>query len=194
MADIKNLMLDQIRRNSGIQTSQIAETEELIDTGLPKDEDNIQAAALAYLDEKGYRRRADNIELAKQMIIESSEGYDTVIIKKTREVETDLFEKAGLTELRDAMEICKLETISAIRKEVDRLVNRQYQYAVETIYDLKDESDRPAGLSGTDFESLEELLNRYASEGWELDRIYSEPCKNNVSGRKFVIFKKEKLM
>ena len=92
MADLKNLMLEELRKSSLIQTSSIDETEEFLDTGLEKNEDNILAAALAYLDNKGYRRRADNIDFAKNMIMESSEGYDTVIIKQKRVVETDLFE------------------------------------------------------------------------------------------------------
>ncbi|MBO4775581.1 MAG: hypothetical protein J5515_03105, partial [Lachnospiraceae bacterium] len=68
MADLKKLMLDEIRKNTHIQSSYIDETEELIDTGLEKNEDNLAAVALAYLDEKGYRRRVDNLEIAKQKI------------------------------------------------------------------------------------------------------------------------------
>ena len=71
MADLKNLMLEELRKSSLIQTSSIDETEELLDTGLEKNEDNILAAALAYLDNKGYRRRSDNIDFAKNMIMES---------------------------------------------------------------------------------------------------------------------------
>ena len=91
MADMKKVMLEEIRKSSYIQTSSISETEEYIDTGLPKTEENIQAAALNYLDEKGYRRRVDNMEYAKKMILECSEGYDTVIIKRKSVVEQDLF-------------------------------------------------------------------------------------------------------
>ena len=53
MADLKKLMLDEIRKNTRIQSSYIDETEELIDTGLEKNDDNLTAVALAYLDEKG---------------------------------------------------------------------------------------------------------------------------------------------
>ena len=74
MADLKKLMLDEIRKNTRIQSSYIDETEELIDTGLEKNDDNLTAVALAYLDEKGYRRRVDNLEIAKQKILQTSEG------------------------------------------------------------------------------------------------------------------------
>lgn len=189
MADLKKIMLDEIRRNPQIQTSLIAETEELIDTELEKTEDNIQAVALAYLDEMGYRRRADNIELAKQMIRDCSEGYDTVIIKKKREVETDLFEKATVAELRDAMEVCLLDSVTTIQNQLYNLTNRQYEYAVEVLYNLYSEDERRIGLGAEDFETFEELLNRYGQEGWEFDTIYSEPVKNG-NNRKFVVFKK----
>ena len=62
MADLKKLMLDEIRKNTHIQSSYIDETEELIDTGLDKNEDNLNAVALAYLDEKGYRSIAENVD------------------------------------------------------------------------------------------------------------------------------------
>ena len=94
MADLKKLMLDEIRKNTRIQSSYIDETEELIDTGLEKTDDNLTAVACAYLDEKGYRRRVDNLEIAKSKILETSEGYDTIIVKKNRIVETNIFEKA----------------------------------------------------------------------------------------------------
>ena len=50
MADLKNLMLEELRKSTLIQTSSIDETEEFLDTGLEKNEDNILAAALAYLE------------------------------------------------------------------------------------------------------------------------------------------------
>ena len=145
MADLKNLMREELRKSSLIQTSSIDETEELLDTGLEKNEDNILAAALAYLDNKGYRRRADNIDFAKNMIMESSEGYDTVIVKQKRVVETDLFEDAGREELQDAMNVCKLETLTAIHTKLERMANRQYEYAVEFVDEIQLEADRPKG-------------------------------------------------
>ena len=89
MADLKKLMLDEIRKNSHIQSSYIDETEELIDTGLEKNEDNLNAVALAYLDEKGYRRIAENVDITKKKILELSEGYDTLIVKKRNHFDSE---------------------------------------------------------------------------------------------------------
>jgi len=190
MADLKNLMLEELRKSSLIQTSSIDETEELLDTGLEKNEDNILAAALAYLDNKGYRRRADNIDFAKNMILESSEGYDTVIVKQKRVVETDLFENASREELQDAMDVCKLETLTAIHTKLERMANRQYEYAVEFVDEILLEKDRPKGKLG-DYVSIEEKLNEYGQKGWELDKMYGEPRGKAI--RTYLIFKREKM-
>ncbi len=188
MADLKNLMLEELRKSTLIQTSSIDETEEFLDTGLEKNEDNILAAALAYLDNKGYRRRADNIDFAKNMIMESSEGYDTVIIKQKRVVETDLFEGAGREELQDAMDVCKLETLTAIHTKLERMANRQYEYAVEFVEEIQLEKDRPKGKLG-DYVSIENVLNEYGKKGWELDRMYADP--KGKSTRTYFVFKRE---
>lgn len=191
MADLKKLMLDEIRKNTHIQSSYIDETEELIDTGLEKNDDNLTAAACAYLDEKGYRRRVDNVEIAKQKILETSEGYDTIIVKKNRIVETNIFEKATVSELRDALEVCLVNTCSSIHTKLDRLTNKQYEYKVEYVDSLKAEDERPkiGHLGGEKFESLEETLNLHAADGWELDRIQNDAKGNRV----FLIFKREKM-
>ena len=143
MADLKKLMLDEIRKNTRIQSSYIDETEELIDTGLEKTDDNLTAVACAYLDEKGYRRRVDNLEIAKSKILETSEGYDTIIVKKNRIVETNIFEKATVAELRDALEVCMVNTIYSIHTKIDRLTNKQYEYKVEYVDSIKMEEERP---------------------------------------------------
>ena len=191
MADLRELMLEELKKSTVIQTSSIDETEELLDTGLEKNEDNILAAALAYLDNKGYRRRVDNIEFAMNMIMESSEGYDTVIVKQKRVVETNLFEEATIEDLRDAMGVCNLETVTAIHTKLERMANRQYEYALEFLDEIKVEAERPKGKLGGDFESMEELLNRYAKNGWELDKIYGEPRGKVI--RTYLIFKREKM-
>jgi hypothetical protein len=191
MADMKQVMLDEVRKNSRIQTSYVAETEELIDTGLAKNEDNIMAAALAYLDEKGYRRRADNVEMAKQMIMEVSEGYDTVIVKKRKVEETDLFEKASINELRDAINVSILDTVTSLDSKLDRIVNKAFEYRVEELTTILTEKDRPHGHLAGDFESFEELLNRYGSAGWELDKIYREPKVSSVVPHTFIVFRRE---
>lgn len=191
MADLKKLMLDEIRKNTRIQSSYIDETEELIDTGLEKTDDNLTAVACAYLDEKGYRRRVDNLEIAKTKILETSEGYDTIIVKKNRIVETNIFEKATVAELRDALEVCLVNTIYSIHTKIDRLTNKQYEYKVEYVDSLKSESERPkqGHLGAEEFESFEETLNKRASEGWELDKIQNEPKGNRI----FLVFKREKI-
>ncbi|MBO4775094.1 MAG: hypothetical protein J5515_00645 [Lachnospiraceae bacterium] len=191
MADLKKLMLDEIRKNTRIQSSYIDETEELIDTGLEKNDDNLTAVALAYLDEKGYRRRVDNLEIAKQKILETSEGYDTIIVKKNRIVETNIFEKATVAELRDALDLCLVNTVSSIHTKLDRLTNKQYIYKVDFIDSFKLESDRPrtGHLGAENFETLEEKINKYAHDGWELDKMHTEPKGTRV----FLVFRREKM-
>ncbi len=191
MADLKKLMLDEIRKNTHIQSSYIDETEELIDTGLEKNEDNLAAVALAYLDEKGYRRRVDNLEIAKQKILETSEGYDTIIVKKNRVVEMNIFDKATVTELRDALDVCLNNTVSSIHTKLDRLTNKQYEYKVDFVDSFKMEYERPRNghLGAEEFVSFEEKLNSYAQEGWELDKIHTEPKGTRV----YLIFRREKM-
>ena len=191
MADLKKLMLDEIRKNTRIQSSYIDETEELIDTGLEKNDDNLTAVALAYLDEKGYRRRVDNLEIAKQKILETSEGYDTIIVKKNRIVETNIFEKATVAELRDALDLCLVNTVSSIHTKLDRLTNKQFEYKVDYVDSFKTEKERPrtGHLGAEEFETFEEKLNKYAQAGWELDKMHTEPKGNRV----FLIFRREKM-
>lgn len=192
MADIKAIMLDEIRRSAFLQTSAITEAEEYIDTGLPKTEENIQSAALNYLDEKGYRRRADNLEFAKQMILESSEGYDTVIIKRVTVIEQDLFENSSMNELRDALNICVMNALSDINDKLERLTDVTYEYKVEVVDRIYTESERPKGHLTGDFETFEELLNRNSQMGWQLDRIQAEPRNGNNPARNIIILKREK--
>lgn len=191
MADLKKLMLDEIRKNTRIQSSYIDETEELIDTGLEKNDDNLTAVALAYLDEKGYRRRVDNLEIAKQKILQTSEGYDTIIVKKNRIVETNIFEKATVAELRDALDLCLVNTVSSIHTKLDRITNKQYVYKVDFINSFNTESERPrtGHLGAEEFETLEEKLNKYAHDGWELDKMHTEPKGTRV----FLVFRREKM-
>ncbi|MBQ7972120.1 MAG: hypothetical protein IJ291_01510 [Lachnospiraceae bacterium] len=191
MADLKKIMMDEIRRNPNIQTYTISEAEEYIDTGLPKTEENIAEAALNYLDEKGYRRRADNLEYAKQMILECSEGYDTVIVKKLQIIERDLFEKASLSELRDTVSVCMSAALNAIDEKLEKLSNVRYQYKDVVVDRLFTEDERPKGHLAGDFETFEELLNRMAGEGWILEQVKDEPRLGGMPPRVHVIFKKE---
>ena len=174
MADVKELMLDVVVKNPTIQSEEYDETEELIDTGLEITEDNLKAVAIAYLDDKGYRRRTDNIEMAKQRILEASKGYDTIIVKMNRVEENSIFAKATKEELRDLLNVCLNNTLEAVHKKIDRLVNKQYEYHVEYVNELKKESSRPkrGRLGEEEFETFEQLLNRNAKAGWEIDKMF----------------------
>ena len=194
MADLKKIILEEIRKSAFIQTSSVSETEECLHTGLKRTDENIQTAALNYLDEKGYRRRIDNLEYAKKMILECSEGYDTVIIKRKSIVEQDLFEKAGINELRDALNVCMMNTVSAINTKLDRMANISYEYKVEVLERLYTEAERPKGHLTGDFETFEEMLNRNSQAGWHLDRIQTEPKTGSTPARNLVIFKREKMV
>lgn len=191
MADIKKLMLEEIQKSKHIQTSSLDESEVLIDTGLEKNDENLTAVSVAYLDEKGYRRTGLNLDFAKQKILELSKDYDTIIIQQKRVEETDLFEKATTTELRDALEVCLVSAVSEIFKDVDRMAEKHYEYKTDYVEAIYLEKDRPKGsrLGMEEFESLDEKLNRYASEGWELDKMHNEPKGTKV----FLIFKREKM-
>ncbi len=194
MADLKKVILEEIRKSAFIQTSSISETEEYIDTGLPKTEENIQMAALNYLDEKGYRRRVDNLEYAKQMILDCSQGYDTVIIKRKSVTEQDLFEKASINELRDALDVCMMKTMSDINTKLERMANISYEYTTVCVDRLYTEAERPRGHLTGDFETFEELLNRYGKAGWQLDRVQPEPRIGNTPARNIVVFRREKMV
>ena len=193
MADLRNIMLEEIRKSAMLQTSLVDVTEELIDTGLEKNEVNIRAVAMSYLDERGYRRIAENIELAKQIIIDESKNYDTIIVKKNRVEETDLFEDASNEELRDALNVCMYETLSSIHTKLDRLVNKQYEYKIEVVDALHVDSDRPKGRLMDDFETFEEIMTRMSSKGWELDQVIKEDKMGTIPARRFIVFKREKM-
>lgn len=193
MADLRNIMLEEIRKSAMLQTSLVDVTEELIDTGLEKNEVNIRAVAMSYLDERGYRRIAENIELAKQIIMEESKNYDTIIVKKNRVEETDLFEDASNEELRDALNVCMYETLFSIHTKLDRLVNKQYEYKIEVVDALHVDSDRPKGRLMDDFETFEEIMTRMSSKGWELDQVIKEDKMGTIPARRFIVFKREKM-
>lgn len=189
MADLKTLMLDEIRKIAQFQSTYLDETEELIDTGLPKDDDNLTAAAIAYLDDKGYRRRTDNLEIAKQKILEISEGYDTIILKKNRVDEKFIFEKANMEEIRDALNLCMVETVYDINVKLDRVVNKQFEYIVDYVDEVRMEFNRPKStrLGQDEYKTFQEGLNEYAEQGWELDKVFNDPR----SSRLYLVFKRE---
>ncbi len=192
MADLKKMILEELRKSPNLQTETINEMEEYIDTGLEKTEENITEVALNYLDEKGYRRRADNLEYAKQMILSCSEEYDTIIVKRKQVIEEDLFENASMNELRDALNLCVLNNLNSIQEMLEYMLDVEYEYKVETLPKLYTEEDRPRGhLASDDFETFEELLNRLAGKGYQLDRIV-EPRAGVSPARYNIIFKREK--
>ena len=79
MINTNNILYNIIKKCNSFDTSYVNEIEEVIDYGLEKTEENIQKVALEYLDEKGFARRPDNLNQAKQFVMESSEYSDTVL-------------------------------------------------------------------------------------------------------------------
>lgn len=178
MEFIEQYLQDTVKRAGCIETSQVDEIEEIVDTGLEKTEENIQKIALEYLDEKGYARRVDNLERAKQHILESSQFCDTVRVRKKRSIERDLLEEFTDEDLTKLQEICRLEKLINIEEKLDKISNKQYEYAVEIVDDIYTEADNKGG-SLTEFESFAMLLNRYAQAGWRAISITAREVKND---------------
>ncbi|MBR3735330.1 MAG: hypothetical protein IKN07_05585, partial [Lachnospiraceae bacterium] len=63
MIDVNQIMFDMIRKSNTVETSNVMEIEEVVDTGLEKNEDNIQKIAIEYLEEKGYSRSVQNMDM-----------------------------------------------------------------------------------------------------------------------------------
>lgn len=176
--DVNQMLLDTIKKCGSIETQSVNEIEELIDTGLEKTEENIQKAAMEYLEEKGYAFREDNLVRAKQHILDSSQGSDTVRIRKKHSIEEDLLtdiDEADVSKLRD---VTILDKLVSINEKLDRMVNPRYQYAVEVVDDILTERDRPQA-SLQQFESFQSLLNRYAEAGWRVVNITAREANNN---------------
>lgn len=177
MANLNAIMYDMIKKSGCITTSNVNEIEEIIDTGLPKTEENIQKIALEYLDEKGYGHSVDNLKFAKQHIIESSLFSETVRVRKKREMVEDLFQESDDEDLGKLMEICSLDSLLKLNEKLDRLVNRQYEYAVEVVNDILTDAEKPVG-SLIEFESFQMLLNKYAAAGWRVVSITAREANN----------------
>ena len=177
MMDVNQILLDMIKNSNSIETNSVNEIEELVDTGLEKNEENIQKAAMEYLEEKGYAFREDNLVRAKRHIEESSQFSDTVKIRKKHSMEEDLLsdiEEEDITALKDA---CILDSLTKLNEKIDKLINPHYQYAVEIVDDVLQDKDKPQA-SLTQFESFQSLLNRYAEAGWHVVSIVSRESKN----------------
>lgn len=175
---IEQYLQDTVKRAGCIETSQVDEIEEIVDTGLEKTEENIQKVALEYLDEKGYARRVDNLERAKLHITESSQFCDTVRVRKRRAIERDLFSEFTDEDLTKIQEISRLDKLISIEEKLDKIVNRQYEYAVEILDDIYGEADRRGG-NIKEFESFAMLLNRYAQAGWRVVNVTARDIKND---------------
>ncbi len=199
MANLNEIMYDMIKKSGCITTSNVNEIEEIIDTGLEKTEENIQKVALDYLDERGFARRIDNLERAKQHIIESSMFSDTVRVRKKREMVEDLFQEADEEELEKLMKICEMDTLLKIKDRLESLTVKHYEYAVEVLSDILTDADKPSNLM--EFESFQMLLNRYASAGWRVISIESRETTNRkismagfstTTKQVIVVFEREK--
>lgn len=178
MVDINQIMYDMIKKCNCIETSSVNEIEEVIDTGLEKTEENIQKVALEYLDEKGYSRRVDNLDRAKQHIVESSLFSDTVRVRKRREMVEDLLQEADEAELQKLTNICMLDNLLKANEKLEKIANAKYEYKIEVLNDILTDADRPSG-SLQEFESFQMMLNRYASQGWRVINITNRETANH---------------
>lgn len=189
--DVNQLLLDAIKKCGSIKTNSVNEIEELIDTGLEKNEDNIYKAAMEYLEEKGYPARGENLVRAKQYIIDCSEGSDTVRVRKKHSFEEDLLADIEEEDIAKLNDVCVLDKLISINEKVDRLTKPRYQYAVEVVDDILTEKDRPKA-SLQQFESFQGLLNRYAEAGWRVVNITArETVNHKISMTGFSSVKKE---
>ncbi len=179
MVDISQVLNETIRRCDCIQTKSVNEIEELIDTGLEKNDENIQKVAMEYLQEKGYMLREDNLVRAKQHIEESSLYSDTVKVRKRRVMEEDLLSEADKDDMATLKDVCMLDQMLKLNAKLDAVAAPRFQYAVEVLNDIVLETDRPPQGSLTEFESFQMLLNRYAAAGWRVVSITSREAQNN---------------
>ncbi len=167
MIDVNQVMIDMIRRSNSIATSNVNEIEELVDTGLEKTEDNIQQIAMEYLEDKGYSRSIQNMDMAKQHILESSQNYDTVRIRKTRRMVEDLLQEAETEDLEKMVNVCLLDNLMKVSDKIDGLTGGRVEYAVEVVDEILMDNEKSGG-SLLEFVSLQTLLNRYASQGFHV--------------------------
>jgi len=168
MVDVNQIMYDMIRRSDSIVTNKVEEVEEVVDTGLEKTEENIQQIAFEYLDEKGYARNdVRNLAMAKQYVIDSSAGFDTVRIRKVRRLEDDLLSETQPEDLEKLMNICLLDNLMKVNYKMDVMLSRRVEYAVEVVDDITTDREKPIG-SLQEFVSFQTLLNRYAKQGYHV--------------------------
>lgn len=178
MMDVNEMLLEMIKKCDSIETSNVNEIEELIDTGLEKTEENIQKAAMEYLEEKGYAFREDNLVMAKKHIEDSSRFSETVMIRKKHSMEEDLLADLADEDVTKLKDVAILDNLTKINEKLDKLTNPHYQYAVEVVDDILLDKDKPTA-SLTQFESFQSMLNRYAAAGWHVVSITARETKNH---------------
>lgn len=178
MVNTSNVIYELIKKSGSFETTKIEEVEEVIDYGLEKNEENYQKVALEYLEERGFAKRIDNLDRAKQHVIESSAFSDTVCVRKRREIVEDLLAEAEDSDLDRLATVSILEKLIKIDEKLTRLSCPRYEYAVEVVSEVLTEADN-FGASLTEFESFEMMLNRYASSGWHVQSITAREGANN---------------
>jgi hypothetical protein len=167
MIDVNQIMYDLIRKSGTIETTSVEEIEEIVDTGLEINDDNVQKVATDYLTEKGYARTPQNMDMAKRTVMESSEGSDTVRVRRVRTIVENLLSDIDEKESESMMNICLLDQLMKVSEKMDSLTNKRYEYAVEIVDEVLLDSEKPSG-SLMEFVSFQTLLNRYASQGFRV--------------------------
>ena len=167
MVDVDQIMYDMIRKSGSVETESVNEIEEIVDTGLDKTDDNVQKMAMDYLTEKGYAKSPQNLDQAKQHIMESSEGSETVRVRVRRRMVEDLLSDMEEADLSKLMNACLLDNLIKTNQKLDSFSTKRYEYAVEVVDEIQLDSEKPAG-SLIEFISFQTLLNRYAAAGWKV--------------------------
>ncbi|MBR5421677.1 MAG: hypothetical protein IK115_11055 [Lachnospiraceae bacterium] len=178
MVDIDQILSDAIRRSECYTTVKVNEIEELLDTGLEKNEENIQRVAAEYLDDKGYARSIQNMDMAKKHITDSSAAFDTVRVRRVRRMEEDLLEEATPEELNRLANAALLDKLSEISKKLATNRSGRVEYAVEVVDEIRMDNEKSGG-SLMEFVSFQTLLNRYAAQGFRVKSITEREVGNH---------------
>ncbi len=178
MIDVNQIMFNMIKKSGTVETATVEEIEEIYDTGLELNEDNIQKAASDYLAEKGYARTPQNMDMAKRTVMESSEGSDTIRLRRVRTIVEDLMSELDNEDAANMLNVCLLDQLMNVSAKLDTLSNRRFEYAVEILDDLLLDSEKPTGTL-MEFVSFQTLLNRYASQGFRVVSLSTREVGNH---------------
>ena len=148
-----------------------------MDTGLEKTEDNIQKIAIEYLEEKGYAKSVQNMDMAKKHVNESSAYYDTVHVRRTRRMEQDLLQEAEPEDLDKLRDVCLLDNLIKVNSRLEAMVARRYEYAVEVVDEIQTDNEKSGGTL-VEFVSFQTLLNRYAAQGFHVAAVTTREVAN----------------